>query len=223
MHAYNYGLCPGQDSSAFAGGHPPVCSNKYPANSNRCLPEAVVVEPQSSETFSTNLSSSNTTSQNVEFMDANPAYDYHVDGADDPTRACADMSDAELGSFFERPILIGEYSWGPGMAFFESFDPWSLFFNDPRNINRLANYNLMRSRLCIKFVVNGNGFYYGRLLASYNPLPSFDQVTANRGLGVTVDSIGESQKPHIYINPTECQGGTLCVPFVHYQNALRDD
>lgn len=221
MHAYNYGLCPGQDSSAFAGGHPPVCSNKYPANSNRCLPEAVVVEPQSSETFSTNLSSSNTTSQNVEFMDANPAYDYHVDGADDPTRACADMSDAELGSFFERPILIGEYPWGPGMAFFESFDPWSLFFNDPRNINRLANYNLMRSRLCIKFVVNGNGFYYGRLLASYNPLPSFDQVTANRGLGVTVDSIGESQKPHIYINPTECQGGTLCVPFVHYQNALR--
>jgi len=221
MHAYNYGLCPGQDSSACTGGHPSICSNKYPASSNRCLPEIVVVEPQSSETFSTNVSSSNTLSQNVEFMDANPAYDYHIDGASDPTRACADMSDTELGSFFERPILIGEYSWAPGMSFYETFNPWSLFYNDPRNVNRLANFNLMRSRLCVKFVVNGNGFYYGRLLASYNPLPDYDQVTLNRGLGINVDSIGESQKPHIYINPTECQGGTLCVPFVHYQNALR--
>jgi hypothetical protein len=185
------------------------------------LPEAVVVEPQSSETFSTNLSSNNTTSQNVEFMDANPAYDYHIDGTGDPTRACADMGDADLGSFFERPILVKEYSWAPGTLFWESFNPWSLFFDNSRNVNRLANFNLMRSRLCIKFVVNGNGFYYGRLLASYNPLPDFDQVTKDRGLGVAVDSIGASQKPHIYINPTECQGGTLCVPFVHYQNALR--
>ena len=221
MHAYNYGLCPGQDSSAFAGGHPPICSNKYPANSNGCLPEAVVVEPQSSETYSTNISSNNTTSQNVEFMDANPAYDYRVDGTDDPTRTCADMSDAELGSFFERPILVKEYAWAPGMLFWERFNPWELFFNNSRNVNRLANFNLMRSRLCIKFVVNGNGFYYGRLLASYNPLPGFDQVSKDRGLGLGVDSIGASQKPHIYINPTECQGGSLCVPFAHYQNALR--
>lgn len=220
MHAYNYGLCPGQDSSAFTGGHPSSRNVKRIAGCKRCLPGFAVVEPQSSETFSTNLSEGNTLSQNVQFMDANPAYDYRVEGEDDPTRACADMSDAQLGSFFERPILIGEYQWGPGMAFFHQFNPWDLFFNDSRNVNRLANYNLMRARLCIKFVVNGNGFYYGRLLASYNPLPAFDQITLNRGL-VDVDCIGESQKPHIYINPTECQGGSLCVPFVHYQNALR--
>jgi hypothetical protein len=107
------------------------------------------------------------------------------------------------------------------MVFWERFNPWSLFFDNSRNVNRLANFNLMRSRLCVKFVVNGNGFYYGRLLASYNPLPGFDQVSVDRGLGLSVDSIGASQRPHIYINPTECQGGTLCVPFAHYQNALR--
>lgn len=220
MHDDNYGLCPGQDSSAVAGGHPSTHGNKYPMSIISCLPEAVVVEPQSSETFSTKLSNNNVASQNVEFMDANPAFDYKVEGVSDPTRSCADMSDAELGSFFERPILIREFAWAPGMAFFEQFDPWSLFFNDPRNINRLANFNLMRSRLCVKFVVNGNGFYYGRLLASYNPLPGFDQVSVNRAL-YHVDCIGASQKPHIYINPTECQGGSLCVPFVHYQNAIR--
>ena len=221
MHAYNYGLCPGQESSAYAGGHPPVRDVKRIAHSNRCLPEIVEVEPQSRETYSTNLSDANILSQNVEFMDANPAYDYRVEGSSDPTRACADTADAELGSFFERPILIDESAWVPGMDFYHSFNPWALFFNDPRNVNRLANFNLLRSRLCVKFVINGNGFYYGRLLASYNPLPSFDQVTLNRGLGISVDSIGESQKPHVYINPTECQGGTLCLPFIHYQNAIR--
>jgi hypothetical protein len=164
---------------------------------------------------------SNLVSQNVEFMDANPAFDYTVNGTDDPTRGCADASDATLGSFLERPILIREYSWAPGVGFSESFNPWSLFYNDSRNVNRLANFNLLRSRLCIKFVVNGNGFYYGRLMASYNPLPVYDQVSVNRGLNITADAIAASQRPHIYINPTECQGGTLCVPFVHYQNTLR--
>lgn len=221
MHEDNNGLCPGQDSSAFAGGHPPGHNAKHVVGSICCLAEIVVVEPQSSETYSTSVSDNNVLSQNVEFMDANPAYDYRIEGTDDPTRACADMTDTELGSFFERPILIREYAWAPGTEFYQNFDPWSLFFNDKRNVNRLANFNLMRSRLCVKFVVNGNGFYYGRLLASYNPLPGFDQLTLNRGIGIGADSIAASQKPHIYINPTECQGGSLCLPFVHYQNALR--
>jgi len=222
MHEYNYGLCPGRDSMDYAGVHPPKDgASERAVFSIGGSPEALVVEPESSETFSTSRSAANLTSQNVEFMDANPAFDYTVDGTDDPTRACADTTDATLGSFLERPILIKEYSWVPGMAFSEDFDPWSLFYNNSRNVNRLANFNLLRSRLCIKFVINGNGFYYGRLLASYNPLPDYDQVSINRGLNIAVDSISASQRPHIYINPTECQGGTLCVPFVHYQNALR--
>jgi len=154
-------------------------------------------------------------------MDANPAYDYVVEGNGDPTRGVADLDDAQLGSFLSRPILIKEFSWQQGLSFFETFDPWSEFFNNPRNINRISNFNLMRSRLCVKFLVNGNGFYYGRLVASYNPLPGTDQVTVNRGLNIKQDVIGASQRPHIYINPTECQGGSLCVPFFHYQNALK--
>jgi hypothetical protein len=206
----------------FAGVHPPGSdASEHVATGTLRSSEILVVEPESSETYSTSRSGSNVASQNVEFMDANPAFDYTVDGADDPTRGCADANDATLGSFLERPILIKEYSWAPGIAFSESFDPWSLFYNDSRNVNRLSNFNLLRSRLCIKFVINGNGFYYGRLLASYNPLPVYDQVSVNRGLNISADAIAASQRPHIYINPTECQGGTLCVPFVHYQNTLR--
>lgn len=222
MHEYNYGLCPGQDSVDFAGVHPPgngACERTVDGIFGS--PGLLVVEPQSSETYSTSRSASSVLSENVQFMDANPAFDYSVEGSDDPTRRCADTNDATLGSFLQRPILIKEFSWAPGMGFSQSFNPWSEFFNNTRNINRLANFNLMRSRLCVKFLINGNGFYYGRLIVSYNPLPPYDEVTSNRGLGITADNIAASQRPHIYINPTECQGGTLCLPFVHYQNALR--
>lgn len=176
--------------------------------------------PQSGENFTVTTGTKETASENVEFMDSNPAFNYTVDSVDDPTRGIADSGDASLGTFLSRPILIKEYEWSPSLSFFEQFDPWSLFYDNARNVNRVANFNLLRSKLCVRILVNGNGFYYGRLIASYNPIPGEDEVTVNRGLNITQDVIGASQRPHIYINPTECQGGDLCLPFVWPQNAL---
>lgn len=213
----------GQDSSTYGGGspHSVVDETKH----NGCNNNVYIVVPQS-EAFAVTTGTKATTSQNVEFMDNNPAFNYIVSGTDDPTRGIADMGDATLGEFLSRPILIEEYTWTPGLAFFEQFNPWEKFMNNSRNINRVANFNLYRSRLCVRFLINGNGFYYGRMLASYNPLPNHDQtsVWADRALGsgpLDADAINASQKPHIYLNPTECQGGDLCLPFVHYQNALK--
>jgi len=181
----------------------------------------LTIEPQSAETFTVTTGSPTTSSENVEFMDTNPAYNVNIASSDDPTRGIADMADTDLGQFLSRPILIKEYTWSPSLAFFETFDPWSLYLNQAKNINRIANFNLFRSKLCVRFLINGNGFYYGRLLACYNPLPATDQVSINRGLLIDADNIGASQKPHLYINPTECQGGDLCLPFVHWQNTVR--
>lgn len=182
--------------------------------------EVHTVIPQSGETFTVTTGTKETASENVEFMDSNPAFNYTVDSTDDPTRGIADVGDASLGTFLSRPILIKEFEWATSTSFFEQFDPWSLFYNNARNINRIANFNLLRSKLCVRILVNGNGFYYGRLIASYNPIPAEDEVTVNRGLNITQDVVGASQRPHIYINPTECQGGDLCLPFVWPQNAL---
>jgi len=163
--------------------------------------------------------SSATGSQTVNFNDLNPAFDYSVESTVDPTRQIADGAIDGLGEFLSRPVLIKSMSWSQSTYLFENFNPWSLFFDNKRNINRLNNYNLLRCKLCVKFVINGNGFYYGRAIASYNPLHDLDQVTINR-FGHAQDLIGCSQRPHIYINPTECQGGSMCLPFFHYQNAL---
>lgn len=186
-------------------------------------PDTPELSPQSESvaTFNIGIStpSPETESQNVAFTDLNPAFDYAVMSEIDPTRTIADMEDAPLGDFLSRPILIKELLWEPGSYLGDSFNPWSLFFENTRNIHRISNFNLLRAKLCVKFVINGNPFYYGRAIASYNPLHMADGVPVPF-LQSPIDIIGASQRPHIYLNPTECQGGSLCLPFLLPDNAL---
>jgi hypothetical protein len=131
----------------------------------------------------------------------------------------ADTHDDELGSFFERPIKTVAYSWNVGATLFASFNPWQDFFENKRVINRITNYNLLRCKLHVKFVLNGNSFHYGRAIASYTPLHNFDSFTKDRGFFIQ-DIVAASQRPHIYLDPTQSQGGTLDLPFVWEYNAL---
>jgi len=54
-------------------------------------------------------------------------------------------------------------------------------------------------------------------LASYNPYFFNDQVTKNRD-NVPQDLINSSQKPHIWLDPANNQGGELCLPFFYPRN-----
>lgn len=129
------------------------------------------------------------------------------------------MEDATLADFFMRPIKIQEFTWDVSTPFFQNFNPWTNYFTNKRVINRIANFNLMRANLHVKIMINGNAFYYGRLLASYLPLPTEDQFTLNRAF-FPQDAVEASQRPHVYIDPTTSQGGTLHLPFVFPYNAL---
>jgi hypothetical protein len=124
-----------------------------------------------------------------------------------------------LENFFSRPIKVQSYSWGTGTNLFEKFNPWQDYFENPRVINRIVNYNLLRCKLHVKFMLNGNGFHYGRAIASYLPLHNFDEFTKNRAFFVE-DVVAASQRPHVYLDPTKSQGGELTLPFVWEANAL---
>ena len=169
---------------------------------------------------SINQESLETTHQVTHFSDQTPQWDYTVDSMPDSTYGQADSSQAELGDFFNRPIKILSQVWNVGGNIHLTFDPWEAFFENPRVMNRIANFNLLRCKLKVRFVVNGNGFHYGRAIASYNPQNSLDDFTLFRS-GVDQDLIAASQRPHVYLDPTNSQGGTLSLPFFHYQNALR--
>lgn len=97
--------------------------------------------------------------QTVTFNDLNPSYTYSVDSSPDATYATADMSDVSLQEFFARPVRIRQFDWGTGTTLTQTFEPWADFFNNKRVINRINNYSMMRAKLHVKFVINGNGFH----------------------------------------------------------------
>lgn len=184
----------------------------------------LVYEPQSGvdtaqSNFSVNTPSNETKSQLVTFVDQNSAYEYNVWSEPDATFGVADMNDVALGSFFERPLKIATYSWGTNTVLFQKFNPWTLFWENPRVINRVANFNLLRCKLHLKIMINGNGFHYGRALCSYNPLAAEDTFTVDRAF-FAQDLIGASQRPHFYLDPTTSQGGEMVLPFFWKKNAL---
>lgn len=170
--------------------------------------------------FSVSTGSKDATSQNVKFTDQNPAYNYTVGSVYDPTRSSVDSNDATLEQFFSRPLKIAQYDWSTSIPdFFERFNPWTLYWENLRVINRISNFNLLRAKMNVKIIINGNGFHYGRLIASYLPLHNNDDFTKNRGF-FSQDIVQASQRPHIYLDPTTSQGGSLCLPFVWYKNNL---
>lgn len=137
----------------------------------------------------------------------------------DPTFEQAENNPTDLNKFFERPVKIFSAQWDVGAPFEESFNPWTLFFLNRRVANRICNYKNLRCKLNVKFVINGNAFYYGRIMAAYTPLFKFSDVDTIDPLSINAN-IPLSQRLHLMLDPTESQGGMLQLPFVWPFNAL---
>lgn len=157
--------------------------------------------------------------QNVSFSNQVDPYMYDVDSTMDPTRMLQDTDDTNIENFFSRPVKIYETGWGTGALVTDDFDPWSLYFENPRVSNKLANFNLLRADLHLKVVINGNGFMYGRALFAYQPFQAFDSLSTHTGL-VTGDIVQTSQLPHIFLDPTTSTGGDMRLPMFHYNNYI---
>lgn len=133
----------------------------------------------------------------------------------DSTRDVTVLGDISLSDFFARPVKIAEYVWDPAsiISFYQAFDPWTLFLSNPRVSNRVSNYRLMSAKLHVKMLINGNPFYYGRLLAHYTPLPQQDTISIWSDTSTNA-LMQASQGLHAYIDPTPSQGCEFELPFV---------
>lgn len=158
-----------------------------------------------------------TSAQNVYFSDADSPWAYHIGGAPDSSYDVGGTDDASLAEFLSRPVKIATYQWTPEAQLFQGFNPWKLYFADPKVIQKLSNFRNFRCTLCIKVMLNGNSFYYGRALLSYNPLLIQDDVTLNRAF-FEQDIVGASQKPHVLLDPCSSQGAEMCLPFIFPEN-----
>jgi len=127
------------------------------------------------------------------------------------TRYVNDSSDNSLGAFLARPVKISSFDWTPGTDINFTTTPWSLFLTNKRVCNRVANFKLLRAKMKIKILINGNSFFYGRLMVSYWPLAAVDDMTINNVNDVT--NVQFSQMPRIFLDPTTSQGGEMTLPF----------
>lgn len=156
--------------------------------------------------------------ETIQFRDNNAGYIDSRGTDSDPTRDLAMVQDVTLDSWFSRPVKIAEYTWEVDAPLFKRFNPWTLFWENQRNREKISNYYLLRSTLHVKFLINGNAFYYGRAIAAYEPLSPLDN-TSPKDLGWSPgDRIRGSQRMHIYLNPTTSQGGSLELPFFWPKN-----
>lgn len=155
--------------------------------------------------------------ETMQFRDNNPGCTDSRGTNIDPTRDLAMVQDVTLDSWFSRPIKIAEFPWQVNQPLFQRFNPWTLFWENPRNIEKISNYHLLRSTLHVKFLVNGNAFYYGRAIAAYEPLAPLDNTSPFR-TWIPADRVRGSQRMHVYINPTTSEGGSLELPFFWPQN-----
>lgn len=157
--------------------------------------------------------------QNVHFVDGDTAWSYDIGASPDSTFDMVNFTDAQLSNFLSRPVKIQQYSWTPGASLFQSFNPWTNFFSDTDVLEKINRYRNLRCNLRLKVLINGNSFYYGRLILDYNPYTLNDNITRNRAFFIQ-DIVQSSQKPHILLDPTTSQGGELCLPYIWPENYL---
>lgn len=150
----------------------------------------------------------------------------------DSTRNIGSYGDAALARFFARPVRIAMTGtsagiWLQGSNMNWALDPWAGFFGDARVINRLTHYHLMKCTLCVKFVLNGNPFLYGQLMASYMPYPAFTGNASTTldgrspmGTGIPQELILSSQRPKVFLTPMMSTGACMRIPFFYPGNML---
>lgn len=136
--------------------------------------------------------------------------------------------DASLASWLSRPLEIATVAWNAGASPLGFIDPWALFIEDPRNVNKIAYYRNFRAKhLCLKFLINGGPFTYGRIMFYYTPLasassntPYRDNLSYNVGVAPTAvtTAVSASQRPFIILDPTRSQGGCFEIPFIYPYN-----
>lgn len=161
------------------------------------------------------------------FYDQNPSYVCEIASEPDPTSTSVANADCTLGEFMSRPVRIATYSWPVGTpnGINQLLFPWTAFLRNRRVVNRLTTFRNIRGKLHVKFLVNGNNFYYGRMLVSYLPYGSFGsgnfgQARPAGPLTPPIDTVAATCRPHIYLDPATSQGGEMVLPFFNQADAL---
>jgi hypothetical protein len=157
----------------------------------------------------------------VTFVDAEAANSLNVGGSLPPGRL--KDKEVELVDFLARPVKIADVTWGnSGISVSGGtavLDPWTALWYNKRVSNKIATYANFRSNMRVKMVINGNSFFYGKLMVTYLPFYQIDAVTHKTpgALGVLTTS---SQCPKVFLDPTLSEGAEMTLPWFYHTEYL---
>lgn len=153
--------------------------------------------------------------QNVTFEGASTGPSAGITTVDTHSAGTVQQDALELGNFFSRPVVIDTFTWTIGTSLFRTTYPWTLFFANKRISNRANNYKLVSGSLKIRFLINGNSFYYGRLFIDWQPLSQYDNVTlSDSSVGAKYVAVGGSQRLHVVLDPCVDDQAEMTLPIV---------
>lgn len=164
--------------------------------------------------------SGQTTAGTMVFSDTDSNVINTICGEMDSTRYLAANAADGMAAFLSRPVLVQTITVAVGATTYVEFNPWKRFIDNKRVINRINNYNNLRAKLHVKFLINGNGFYYGKLIASYLPLKASDALEHNHATASPANICLATQRPHIFLDPCMSTGGQLDLPFFFWKDAI---
>jgi hypothetical protein len=82
--------------------------------------------------------------ENMSFKDNVPGQKDSRGTVMDPTRDLGFVNDATLNNFFSRPVKIFQSEWAVNSSLFARFNPWELFWENPRNAEKIRNYYMLK-------------------------------------------------------------------------------
>ncbi|APG78436.1 hypothetical protein 2 [Hubei picorna-like virus 1] len=163
---------------------------------------------------------SRTDSNTVTFRDGPAQWAVSMNESHDPSRNITVHNDVSLDAFFARPIPIYNATWTPGASFTAvSINPWSLYLANTRVSNRISNYRLFSGDMHVKVMVNGNSFYYGRMMVSYAPYWYHD-IASSTSLASVSSLVQNSQRLKLFVDPCESQAGDFKLPFLWHADMI---
>lgn len=100
-----------------------------------------------------------------------------------------------------------------------TINPWYEFFNTPAIKNKIESYAFLNCGLEVEFRINGAPSFYGKFVASYEPMTNWRPTLPIPSIGAA-STVSYTQRPHIYLSVEESQGGSLSLPFLYHKNWL---
>lgn len=127
-----------------------------------------------------------------------------------------------IQQFLARPTrIIQPILWDVKTPFKLRFQPWEEWLNDVRVSEKLRNFRNLTGTLCLKFIVNGTKFHFGRMLIAYEPLhkarviPYFtDDPPISNFIPQRAIDMQTTQRPCVQLNPTDNVGAVMKLPFI---------